>query len=785
MSTRTDEFRRQARERVLNPGVILRYSVAVLAVLAATGLRFVLGPVLGVYAPYSPLALAVIVAAWFGGRGPGLVTTALGILSYDWFFLAPFHSLAVYKGLAMWALALATFTGTLISLLVGGLRKAEESVRASEEQFRTLANTIPQLCWMANADGWIFWYNQRWYEYTGTTPEQMEGWGWQSVHDPEVLPKVLELWTASIAAGAPFDMVFPLRGADGVFRPFLTRVMPMRCRNAKVVRWFGTNTDISAERKTEEALRKSHDEESARATELQAMMDVMPGAMFIARDPQCRKMIGNPTTYELLRLPPGSNVSKSVSDDEKPATYRTMKNGKEIPADELPMQKAAATGQSVHDYELELLFQDGSRRSLIGNAVPLLDASGRPRGSVGVFLDVTERIRYEERLRQMQKWESIGLLAGGVAHDFNNLLTIIMGNASAALQDCPSSEHYKDILTASERAAHLTKQLLAYAGKSQVAAKTFDLADLVSRSTHLLSASVPKRVSLVFNLSREGQLIETAPSQIEQVLMNLVINAGEAIPPQTDGRIEISTSSCDVTPEMARQHAPAFDVQPGRFVCLAVKDNGGGMDEATLANAFDPFFSTKFTGRGLGLAAVHGIVRSSKGFIDLQSSRGVGSTFRVFLPAAGQAAAVTPMGSAPTRGSSATILVVDDEDMVRKLATMSLRSQGYEVLEAKDGRDALEVLARAPMPALALVDLAMPVMGGDELVPILNRNYPDLKIVVSSGYPEEEARKDFPSGAVTGFLQKPYTVATLAEKVGEVLKSADSGGRTIEFPKAG
>jgi CheY-like chemotaxis protein len=194
---------------------------------------------------------------------------------------------------------------------------------------------------------------------------------------------------------------------------------------------------------------------------------------------------------------------------------------------------------------------------------------------------------------------------------------------------------------------------------------------------------------------------------------------------------------------MARQHAPAFDVQPGRFVCLEVKDNGGGMDQATLAHAFDPFFSTKFTGRGLGLAAVHGIVRSSKGFIDLQSSRGVGSTFRIFLPAAAkQAAAVIPMGSARTRGPAATILVVDDEDMVRKLASMALRSQGYEVLEAKDGRHALDVLAGSGTPTLALVDLAMPVMGGDELVPILNRNYPGLKIVLSSGYPEDEVRKD-------------------------------------------
>jgi signal transduction histidine kinase len=176
--------------------------------------------------------------------------------------------------------------------------------------------------------------------------------------------------------------------------------------------------------------------------------------------------------------------------------------------------------------------------------------------------------------------------------------------------------------------------LLAFAGKGQFIAETFDLADLVSRCAELLSASVPKRVKLGFNLWPDELPIKADPSQIEQVLMNLVINAGEAIPPHADGRIEIVTNTSDVEPEVVRAHAPAFDARPGEFVCLEVSDNGSGIDRETLARIFDPFFSTKFTGRGLGLAAVHGIVRSCSGFIEVQSSRGSGSTFRVFLPAA-------------------------------------------------------------------------------------------------------------------------------------------------------
>jgi nitrogen-specific signal transduction histidine kinase/CheY-like chemotaxis protein len=396
----------------------------------------------------------------------------------------------------------------------------------------------------------------------------------------------------------------------------------------------------------------------------------------------------------------------------------------------------------------------------------------RPLRFLGVALEITERRHAEERLRQAQKLESIGMLAGGVAHDFNNLLTVIMGNASAALAECPACEHSQAILSASERAAYLTKQMLAYAGKAPAITKIIDLNQLVSQSTPLLLAAIPKRVNLSFDLAEDLPCIEADPSQIEQILMNLVINAGEAMPPRTDGRIEIATSACEVTADMAGKHSDVYHAAAGPHVCLKVRDNGTGMEEATVARVFDPFFSTKFTGRGLGLAAVHGIVRAGSGFVDVRSSPGGGSIFRVYLPASGKECPSKAAGTDPRqqiRGSS-TILVVDDEEMIRKLACMALRHHGYEVLEAKDGGDALHVLAGSPsLPSLVLLDLAMPVMGGDELAPILERKYPGLKIVISSGYPEDDARKRIPSEAVAGFLKKPYTVAMLAEKVGEAL----------------
>jgi CheY-like chemotaxis protein len=234
---------------------------------------------------------------------------------------------------------------------------------------------------------------------------------------------------------------------------------------------------------------------------------------------------------------------------------------------------------------------------------------------------------------------------------------------------------------------------------------------------------------------------------------------------------------------MARQHSQDYDVPAGAHVCLEVGDNGSGMDEATISRIFDPFFSTKFTGRGLGLAAVHGIVRTAKGFIEVRSSPGRGTTFRVMLPASGRkrTARVPRIVPAQQVRGVATILVVDDEETVRTLTCMHLRRQGYEVQEAHDGKDALQVLAQSPsLPSLVLLDLAMPVMGGDELVPILQSRYPGLKVILSSGYPEEEARRLSPNGSVAGFLQKPYTGSALAEKIAQVLGEARAAA--VDYP---
>ncbi len=278
----------------------------------------------------------------------------------------------------------------------------EEDLRHSEEQFRTLANAMPNTCGIAEADGRFFWFNQRWSDYTGLTVAQARGWGWLAAIDQEGSPEWLERWQDSLATGRPFESVLAVRGVDGITRPFLARAVPLHDLDGKVVRWFGTMTDISEQRKIEEALRKAHSEELARATELQAIMDAAPIAMFISRDPECLNIIGNRRAYNLFREPAGVNLSAQAP---RTAACRIMRDGEVVPPRELPMQRAAATGQTVYDQELDLVYPDGGHATIVGNAVPLLDDEGRTTGAIGIFLDITARKLMEKAMRKAHSEE--------------------------------------------------------------------------------------------------------------------------------------------------------------------------------------------------------------------------------------------------------------------------------------------------------------------------------------------------------------------------------------------
>jgi signal transduction histidine kinase len=388
-----------------------------------------------------------------------------------------------------------------------------------------------------------------------------------------------------------------------------------------------------------------------------------------------------------------------------------------------------------------------------------------------------ERRDLEEQLRHAQKLESLGLLAGGVAHDFNNLLTGILGNASLVLETLnprpPVRGMLEDIVHASERAADLTRQLLAYAGKGRFIIEAVETSQLVRDISELIRTSVPRTVDLILDLGANLPRVEGDASQIQQLVMNLILNAVEATGERV-GTVKVTTRLTEVQAGDRVSHLRPAPPPPGRYVVIEVTDVGCGMSEEVKAQIFDPFFTTKFTGRGLGLAAALGIVRGHKGAIDVESVEHVGSTFTVILPALpgsepGHAPRATG-GAQKTATSGGVVLIVDDEDVVRRTARTTLEHHGYTVFEAADGRDGADLFSRLhDRLSVVLLDLTMPHMDGHDVWKYIRRIRPDMKIVVSSGFDESEAMKHFAEEPDLYFIQKPYTAAALASKIRGVL----------------
>ena len=425
-------------------------------------------------------------------------------------------------------------------------------------------------------------------------------------------------------------------------------------------------------------------------------------------------------------------------------------------------------GERTEHFETTRLRKDGKLIEISLTISPIRNTAGIVVGASHVARDITSRKALDRQMRQTQRLESIGVLAGGIAHDFNNLLTGIIGNASLIAESLPDAhpvrEYLEDLQAAADRAADLTRQLLAYSGKGQFVVGPVNVSDAVAQITALLKVSIPKTVSMRLELDRFVPMVEGDQSQIQQLVMNLMINGAEAIGEGRAGTVLVKTGAQQCDAAFIRSTFPGADIAPGEYVYIDVRDDGCGMDDATKARIFDPFFTTKFLGRGLGLAAALGIVNAHNGAIRVYSAPGQGSTFRVFLPALTKGAA-----QIQSVGSKGTILVVDDEEIVRKVARTVLENHGYTVLLAANGQDAVELCREmAKSIVLIVLDLMMPVMSGEEALGHL-RAITDVPIILSSGYDQADAMRRFENQAPAGFIQKPYTGADLRRKVDEVL----------------
>ncbi|MFO8056759.1 MAG: PAS domain S-box protein [bacterium] len=380
----------------------------------------------------------------------------------------------------------------------------------------------------------------------------------------------------------------------------------------------------------------------------------------------------------------------------------------------------------------------------------------------------------ENQILNAQKLESLGVLAGGIAHDYNNLLMIILGNASLALKELPPESparlSLEEIETASHRAAELTKQLLAYSGKGKFLIEPVNLNYLLEEMEHLLNHTISKKAVLKLRLSEKLPRIKADPDQVRQVVMNLVTNSSEALG-EKSGIISVTTGVMQADQDYLSRAFLDEGLPSGYYIYLEVSDNGCGMDEETVSKIFDPFFTTKFTGRGLGLAAVLGIVRSHSGTLKVYSEPGRGTTIKVLFPVAEVDDRVSGEPVKHEGKASHTVLVADDEDSVRNICRLVLEKYNCRVLTACDGMEALnEYRENADDIDVVLLDLTMPHMGGDEAFRELRRINPAVKVILTSGYSEEETTSRFNGKGLAGFIQKPFEPADLYRKLEEVLK---------------
>jgi PAS domain S-box-containing protein len=391
---------------------------------------------------------------------------------------------------------------------------------------------------------------------------------------------------------------------------------------------------------------------------------------------------------------------------------------------------------------------------------------------------IEERLKLEQQLLHAQKLESLGVLAGGIAHDFNNILTSIIGNADLALMrinpESPAIDNLHSIEKASARAADLARQMLAYSGKGKFIIGNHDINDLLEEMLHILQVSISKKAVLRLNLTRPLPPVEADATQIRQVIMNLVINASEAIGDKS-GVIAISTGCMDCDSSYLKDVWLDENINDGLYVFIEIADTGCGMSKETLAKLFDPFFTTKFTGRGLGMAAVLGIVRGHKGAVKVYSEPGKGSSFKILLPASGKPAEIFNHDTRDDHWKgSGTVLLVDDEETVRGIGAEMLKELGFNVVTANDGREAIGAYKTREDISFVILDLTMPHMDGEQCFRELRTLNPDVKVILSSGFSELEVTQKFVGKGLAGFIQKPYKLS--------VLKAAIMG---VDLPKFG
>jgi len=633
---------------------------------------------------------------------------------------------------------------------------------------------------IVNQQGRVESYNQRFLELWRISPElaasrdddRLLGFVLDQLKEPEkFLAKVRELYNQPSAES--FDTI---EFKDG--RLFERFSRPQRLDGQSVGRVWSFR-DATEQRRAEETLRRSEDL-------LQKVLETLPVGVWIL-DSQLRIIRGNRAGHDIWGGPRRGGLEGFA---ELKGWW--VATGEQIRPEQWADVRAIRHGETTLNEEIEIEVAGGTRRFINNSALPLRDASGSIVAGIVVNQDITRRRRdeaerkeIEARMQHAQRLESLGVLAGGIAHDFNNLLTGILGYADLALlelpEDSPARELIGSALTGAQRAAELTRQMLAYSGKGKFVVQSLNVSRVIEEMGHLLHVSISKKCALRYEFAPELPSVEADAAQLRQVIMNLITNASEAIGDRP-GTITVHTGTriCDRA-WLAGTYVDE-GLPEGSYVYLEVSDTGCGMSAPTRARIFDPFFTTKSTGRGLGLSAVLGIVRGHRGALTVRSEPDAGTTFTVLFPASTREARLMPAGTerAAPWTARGTVLVVDDEEGVRRIAAGMLRRMGFTVITAAGGREALR-LVREPTAqfVMVLLDLTMPDMDGEETLREMHRVSPGLPVVLSSGYNQQSLTSRVVEQGLAGFLPKPYH---FEELVTAVRRALASGGAEQDKP---
>ncbi len=645
-------------------------------------------------------------------------------------------------------------------------KRAEESLRASEERYRTLVDNLPLGISLIDSRHRIIMANKTQAEWFRRTPESLVGQCCfeqfeKRDHICTHCPGTVSMKTGEIAQ---IDTV-GIRDDGSNFAARLHTV-PLFDDMGTATGFIEVVEDITERKKAEEDLRESEER-------YRQLYDAMGQGMALLEiicdgDGQpydCRFLEVNPSYEKIVGLTKEQIVGRTV--------LELFPGLEEYWIDSYG--RVALTGEAVtlenYAKPLDRYYRVYAYSPRIGQfAVLVNDITDQRRSE-------KERRRLEQQMQHAQKLESLGVLAGGIAHDFNNILLAILGHAELAMMrlnpTSPARDNLLKIEQAAQRAAELSRQMLAYSGKGKFIVEAINVGELVKEMAHMLEVSISKKAILRFNLAADLPMVEADATQLRQVLMNLVINASEAIGDKS-GVIAISTGAMPCDRQYLAQTWINEQLDEGLYVYVEVADTGCGMDRETLNRIFDPFFTTKFTGRGLGMAAVMGIVRGHRGAIKAYSEPGKGTTFKLFLPAGSGRAAELRRKFAVEQlwHGSGTILLVDDEETIRALGTEMLETLGFKVITAENGCQAVDIYKEhAGEIDGVILDLTMPRMDGEEAFRELRRIKEDVCVIMSSGYNEQEVNQRFLGKRLAGFIQKPYKLDELSNVLRQALES--------------